>query len=113
MGIILFSFFLFPATFYYLSPVLIVQAASQGIVNGSFIVFGLLFVSALLLGRAYCGRVCPAAGCQEALFQTKDRKVNRGDYIKWVIWAYWVSTIAFFAFKIGVYEQVVFLYEPT
>ena len=44
MGIILFPFFLFPATFYYLSPVLIVQAASQGIVNGSFMVFGLLFV---------------------------------------------------------------------
>lgn len=113
MGIILFSFFLFPATFYYLSPVLIVQAASQGIVNGSFIVFGLLFLSALLLGRAYCGWVCPAAGCQEALFLAKDSKVNRGDYIKWVIWVPWIGTIAFFAFKRGGYEKVDFLYETT
>ena len=113
MGIILFSFFLFPATFYYLSPVLIVQAASQGIVNGSVIVFGLLFVSALLLGRAYCGWVCPAAGCQEALFLAKDSKVNRGDYIKWVIWVPWIGTIAFFAFKRGGYEKVDFLYETT
>jgi len=32
-GIILFSFFLFPATFYYLSPVLIIQATTQGIIN--------------------------------------------------------------------------------
>jgi polyferredoxin len=63
MGIILFSFFLFPATFYYLSPVLIVQAASQGIMNGSFIIFALQFMSALLLGRAFCGWACPAAGC--------------------------------------------------
>jgi len=33
-GIILFSFFLFPATFYYLSPVLIIQAVSKGIITG-------------------------------------------------------------------------------
>ena len=113
MGIVLFSFFLFPATFYYLSPVLIVQAASQGIVNGSFIVFGMLFVSALLLGRAYCGWVCPAAGCQEALFLAVDRKVIRGDFIKWVIWVPWIGTIAFLAFKRGGYEEVVFFYETT
>ncbi len=113
MGIILFSFFLFPATFYYLSPVLIVQAASQGIVNGSFIVFGLLFASALFLGRAYCGWVCPAAGCQEALFMANDRKVTRGDIIKWVIWVPWIGVIAFIAIRSGGYKGVDFLYETT
>jgi len=46
-GIILFSFFLFPAVFYYLSPVLIIQASSKGIINGSFIVFSLLFIGSL------------------------------------------------------------------
>jgi polyferredoxin len=59
-GIILFSFFLFPAIFYYLSPVLIIQASSKGIINGSFVVFTLLFFSSLLLGRGYCGWLCPA-----------------------------------------------------
>ncbi len=113
MGIILFSFFLFPATFYYLSPVLIVQAASQGIINGSFIVFGLQFLSALLLGRAFCGWVCPAAGCQEALFLARDSKVTRGDFIKWVIWVPWLGAIAFFASKKGGYERIDFLYETT
>ena len=44
-GIILFSFFLFPAIFYYMSPVLIVQATAKGIINGSFIMFGLLFIN--------------------------------------------------------------------
>jgi hypothetical protein len=42
-GIILFSFFLFPATFYYLSPVVILESASYGIVNGSFIVLVFCF----------------------------------------------------------------------
>ena len=67
-GLVLFSFFIFPAVFYYLSPVLILEASAEGIINGSSIVFMGLFVSALVLGRGYCGWVCPAAGCQEAMF---------------------------------------------
>jgi len=113
MGIILFSFFLFPATYYYLSPVLIVQASIQGIINGSFIVFSLLFAAALLLGRAFCGWVCPAAGCQEALFLARDRKVTRGDFIKWIIWVPWIGAIVFFAFRGGGYKRVDFFYETT
>jgi ferredoxin-type protein NapH len=77
-GIILVSFFLFPALFYYLSPVLIIEASSQGIINGSFIVFILMFMSSLFLGRGYCGWVCPGAGCQEAIFLARDKKVTTG-----------------------------------
>lgn len=113
MGIILFSFFLFPVTFYYLSPVLIVEAAAQGVVNGSFIVFGLLFISSLVLGRAYCGWVCPAAGCQEALFLARNKKIRRGDFVKWIIWVPWIGVIAYFAMGKGGYERVEFLYQTT
>ncbi len=81
-GLILFSFFLFPAIFYYLSPVLIIQASSQGIINGSFILFSLMFLSSLFLGRAYCGWVCPGVGCEEAIFAARDTKVTRVDHIK-------------------------------
>jgi len=84
-GMILFSFFLFPAIFYYLSPVVIIQASMNGIINGSFIMFLLLFMSALVLGRAYCGWICPGAGCQEAIFLARNKKVTKGDYIKWII----------------------------
>ena len=85
-GLILFSFFLFPAIFYYLSPVLIVQASSKGVINGSLILFTLMFISSLFLGRGYCGWMCPGAGCQEAIFLARDKEVTRGDYIKWLIW---------------------------
>ena len=85
-GIILFSFFLFPATFYYLSPVLIIRACSTGIINGSCVIFLLMFISALFVGRGYCGWVCPAAGCQESIFLANDKKVTRGGTIKWIIW---------------------------
>jgi ferredoxin-type protein NapH len=76
-------------------------------------VFGLQFLSALLLGRAFCGWVCPAAGCQEALFLARDRKVIWGDSIKWVIWVPWIGAIAIFASKKGGYERIDFLYETT
>ena len=112
-GLILVSFFLFPAVFYYLSPVLIIEASSKGIMNGSFILFSLMFISSLFLGRAYCGWVCPGAGCQEAVFLARDKKVTRGNWIKWVIWVPWIGAIAFFAARAGGYTRVDFFYQTT
>jgi len=112
-GLILFSFFLFPAIFYYLSPVLIVQASSKGIINGSFVIFILLFIISLFLGRSYCGWVCPAAGCQEAIFAARNKKVTRGDYVKWLIWVPWISSIALLAFRAGGYNRIDFFYMTT
>lgn len=112
-GIILISFFLFPALFYYLSPVLILQASSEGIINGSFLLFLLMLVIALFLGRGYCGWVCPAAGCQEAIFPARDKKITRGDWIKWVIWIPWIGSIAFLAIRAGGYKRFDFFYQTT
>jgi len=112
-GIILTSFFLFPATFYYFSPVLIIEAASKGIINGSFILFLLLFISSLLLGRGFCGWVCPAAGCQEAIFSARSKRVSRGNFIKWLIWVPWISTIAIMSARAGGYRKIDFFYQTT
>ncbi|MBI4763832.1 MAG: 4Fe-4S binding protein [Deltaproteobacteria bacterium] len=112
-GIILVSFFLFPATFYYLSPVLIIQAAINGVINGSFILFLLMFLSALVLGRGYCGWVCPGAGCQEALFSARNNRVKKGDYVKWLIWVPWVGAIVILAVRGGGYSRIDFFYQTT
>jgi ferredoxin-type protein NapH len=112
-GIILFSFFLFPAVFYYLSPALIIQASLQGIINGSFILFCLMFVSSLFLGRAYCGWVCPGAGCQEAIFLARDKKVKKGNWTKWVIWTPWICAIIILAIRGGGYKKINFFYMTT
>ena len=110
-GIILCSFFLFPAVFYYFSPYLIIDATIRGIINGSFIFFVLLFVSSLFLGRAYCGWVCPAAGCQEAIFLASNKKITKGDFIKWIIWIPWISTIAILAIRNRGYDKFDFFYR--
>lgn len=112
-GIILLSFFLFPATFYYLSPVLIIWASAQGIINGSFVVFVSMLASACFLGRGYCGWVCPAAGCQEAIFLARDTKVVKGDFIKWFLWVPWVISIVIVAIKAGGYHKIDFFFETT
>jgi ferredoxin-type protein NapH len=112
-SLILFSFFLFPATFYYLSPVLIIQSSFQGIINGSWIVFVLLFISSMYFGRAWCGWLCPAAGCQEAMFTVRDKRINLGDWIKWLIWFPWIISILIFAIRAGGYRRVDFFYQTV
>jgi polyferredoxin len=110
-GIILVSFFLFPVTFYYLSPVLIIQASAKGIVNGSFIIFLLTFVSALILGRGFCGWVCPGGGCQESISSARNKKVTKGNFVKWIIWIPWIGTIAVLAIRSGGYSTINFFYD--
>lgn len=112
-GIILFSFFLFPALYYYLSPVLIIQASYAGIINGSWLVFAFLFISSFIFGRGFCGWLCPAAGCQEAIFSARNNRVTRGNKVKWFIWFPWIFAIAFFAFKAGGYHSVDFTYQTV
>ncbi len=112
-GIILVSFLLFPLTIYYLSPVLIIMAASAGIVNGSFVVFVLLFLAALVVGRAFCGWACPAAGLQEACFSVQNRPIRRGDWIKYAIWVPWVSLIVLSAVRAGGLRRIEPFFQMT
>ena len=82
-AIIIISFILFPITFYYFSPYLIIDGASQGIVTGSFIVFLLMFVSSLFIGRLFCGWMCPAGGLQRICMKSNNKpfKVGKRDLV--------------------------------
>lgn len=90
---ILFSLLLFPITIYYFSPYLIVQGAFSGIVSGSFLLFGLLFFASLFLGRSFCGWVCPISGLGEALIPVRSKRVEKGNWIKYLIWVPWMGVI--------------------
>jgi len=107
------SFFLFPATFFYLSPYLIIDGTMKGIISGSFLFFSLLFVSSLLLGRAFCGWICPAGGAQDIIMKVNKRSIKKGNIIKWIIWVPWITTIVLLAVKNGGYNKVDPLYQTT
>lgn len=52
--IVILAFLSFPVTMNFLSPYVIIDGAMNGIINGSLVMFGLMFVSSLFLGRAWC-----------------------------------------------------------
>jgi len=89
-------FTLFPITYYYFSPYLIIMGASEGVVAGSFITFSAMLVGSLFLGRVFCGWICPAGVTQELCLKVnnKDFKGGKRDWIKYFIWVPWIAVIA-------------------
>ncbi|MFZ2472130.1 MAG: 4Fe-4S binding protein [Methanothrix sp.] len=86
-ALIIFSFVLLPVTFAYISCPIIIKGASEGIVTGGLIVFILLFISSLFLGRLWCGWLCPGGGLQEIYFQINNKrvKVERLNWFKYLM----------------------------
>jgi polyferredoxin len=107
-ALLLLSLLLFPITLYYFSPVLIIQGAAEGVVTGSFIVFGLMFLSALFLGRLWCGWVCPGGALQELAGSINNGRAPRRklSWIKWAIWLPWIGLIAFTAIEARGYRAI-------
>jgi len=97
----------------FLSPYVIIDGAMKGIVNGSLVIFGLMFLSALFLGRAWCGWVCPGGGMQEIVGPINIKPVNgkRIDWIKWLIWIPWISLIIVLVIRAGGYHSINLLYH--
>jgi ferredoxin-type protein NapH len=100
-AVIIVTFLSFPIVMNFLSPYIIIAGAAGGSVSGSFLLFGFLFLSSLVAGRAYCGWACPVAGIQECLFLARDRRVKKGGWTKWALWVPWVGLVGFTAIRSG------------
>jgi ferredoxin-type protein NapH len=112
-ALVILAFLSFPITMNYLSPYVIVDGAMNGILNGSVVMFGLMFLSSLFLGRAWCGWVCPGGGMQEMVEPINVKPVNgkKIDWIKWLIWVPWISLIVWLVISAGGYKTVNLLYH--
>lgn len=95
-AVLLAMFILFPITYYYFSPYLIITGASEGVIVGSFITFSAMLVGSLFLGRVFCGWICPAGATQKLCFKINDKpfKGGRRNWIKYFIWVPWIAIIA-------------------
>ena len=111
--LLIISLLLFPVTLYYFSPALIINAGLQGIINGSFIVFVLMFLLSVPFGRIFCSYICPAGGLQECSFLINEKKPKQGwkNYIKFVIWGIWIVSVIFFYFHNDKILSVDFFFE--
>jgi len=107
-ALVILAFLSFPITMNFLSPYVIIDGAMNGVINGSLVMFGLMFVSSLFLGRAWCGWVCPGGGMQEIVEPVNNRPVNgrKIDWIKWLIWIPWISLIVWLAVQAGGYQRI-------
>jgi polyferredoxin len=112
-ALIILAFLSFPITMNFLSPYVIIDGAMNGILNGSLVMFGLMFISSLFLGRLWCGWVCPGGGMQEIFEPVNNRPVNgrKVDWIKWLIWIPWISLIVFLVVQAGGYKTVDLLFH--
>jgi polyferredoxin len=90
-----FSVLAFPASFYYFSPYLSVLGASKGVVAGSALLFGLLFLSSLVVGRLFCSWACPAGALMDLVATARPKRFDRSKYhwIKYLLWAPWLFAL--------------------
>lgn len=103
----------FPILMNYMSVFLIIDGSASGVMTFSFFFWTAWAVSALFLGRAACGWLCPLGAYQE----TKDRMAPKNlarirglKWIKYVFAAAWVGAIVYFAVAAGGYKSVDLLY---
>lgn len=94
---------LFPATFFYFSPVVSAMGATEGVVTGSLLLFGLLFAGSMVFGRLFCAWVCPGGALGEIVAESRPRRVrrNRIHVLKYLVWAPWIATILLLFIRAG------------
>lgn len=84
----------FPITMNWFSPYLSVSGAWLGLISGSVLFFGILTLSAIILGRGFCGWVCPMGALQDILRPVRDTRVGRIRWVKFVVWGLWFAALA-------------------
>lgn len=112
-SLLLLMVFLFPILFYYFSPYLIIAGGSEGIIAGSFISFLGMFIGSLLLGRLFCGWLCPGGATQELCLKVNSKNFNgkKRNWIKYIIWIPWITIVAYVFLQSGGIKAVEPFYQ--
>lgn len=89
------SAILFPVTMFYYSPYIIIHAALNSVVCGSFLLFAGMVIFSVFFGRLFCGYICAGAGFGEMAGCISDKKPKLGklNLIKYGIWALWLTIV--------------------
>lgn len=113
IGLATLSMILFPLSFYYLSPALSIMGPAEGLLTGSLIVFIMLFVSSIFLGRVFCSWVCPAGAIQDQISKTRSRRVHiqKLGWIKFAVWIPWLITVLAMFNRAGGVKAIDFFYQ--
>ena len=93
LGII--TLLLFPVIMNFLSPVVSVFGAMDGVITGSLMLFAAMFITGMFFGRAWCGWLCPmsAMGDLCAKVSGKAVNVNKLRVVRYIIFAVWAAVL--------------------
>jgi len=99
------SFFLLPITLMYFSPVVLVFAGFEGILSQGHVIYAVMFVTSLFLGRAWCSHVCPFGGLQMTFDKVIQKNLVNIKYLrnlKYLIGILWLIIIFYSIFTINI-----------
>lgn len=110
--ILIISFFLIPVTIFYISPIVILMGAAEGIATGSMLLFILLFLLSLFVARLWCGWLCPMGAWQEICSPVIRHTVREGwrNWIKYGVTVLWLAALVFVVISAGGIRSVEPLY---
>ena len=101
--ILIVSFLLLPVTLVYISPIIIVIGAMQGVATGSMLLFSATFLLSLVVARLWCGWLCPMGAWQEICSPLMKHIVQEGwrNSVKYAVSAVWLALLAYFFIGAG------------
>ena len=101
--ILLISFSAFPITVIYLAPAPPIMSLRVGVINLSVIVLFSVFLSGFILRRAFCGWVCPGAGCQLVSKSLNDKRIERkmNNWFRIIVVSVWALMMVATVFMAG------------
>ncbi len=103
------AFFLaLPITLNYYSPYLMTQGTAQRIATFSLVFWGAVFVTSPLLGRSFCGWLCPFNGLQQLWESVGVRPLKRIRFlplVKYALWGAWVAAVVGIAVAVKGWES--------
>jgi ferredoxin-type protein NapH len=110
--LLLIFFILYPMTFFIMSHDLLLFGASERILAGDIMFFGLLFILSFIVGRLFCGWICPARALQDFCFDINKKPArNKWNWIKMLQFIPWITFFVFLAIHSGGFKQADFFYK--
>lgn len=106
---------LLPGLLFYVSPIVPGIAAKEGIISGSLVVFGVIFLTSLFVGRSYCGWLCGFGAIQDQCSKI-NKKSPKGEIFGWIkniLWLPWWFGIIAALLAVGGVKGVNFFYFTT
>jgi polyferredoxin len=85
----------------------------MAIASGGLVVFILLFVSSLMVGRLWCAYLCPSGGLQEAcnLVLRWPLRTKKMDWLKYLVFLGIFGSLAFAIWSVGGIKTIDLLYR--